>query len=192
MLHPPLIAGDPHPIQKRAWRAEFNAEYYRSTYADFSGLSIDLFQNFITFGWREDRNPRAGFDMALYKREVREKHSNAHPMRDLRRLGTAARAARSAVTLLENRADTGKAAFPLRLGVHFHAFYPEIIGEFLPSVHFFRRTRSLWSPPAGSLIPPSSSVWFNMNLQAPISPRVLPSAPSRTVEGYWAIPYRQP
>lgn len=123
--------------QRRVWRSMFDENYYRSTYSDLVGLPSDQFNHFIAHGWREDRNPRAGFDMALYKRVVREMHPDAHPMRDLRRLGAAAMAARSAVMLLENEPDKGKPASSLRLGVHFHAFYPEIIGEFLPSVHFF-------------------------------------------------------
>ena len=55
----PLAAVDPV-------RAEFDAAYYLATYADVAAAGVDPFEHFMTFGWREGRNPSKRFIMAPY------------------------------------------------------------------------------------------------------------------------------
>lgn len=47
-------------------RSEFDADYYLATYADVAAAGVDPFQHFMTFGWREGRNPSKRFVMAPY------------------------------------------------------------------------------------------------------------------------------
>ncbi len=47
-------------------RAEFDVEYYLATYADVAAAGVDPFEHFMTFGWREGRNPSKRFIMAPY------------------------------------------------------------------------------------------------------------------------------
>lgn len=57
---------EPHAEAIDPVRAEFDAEYYLATYADVAAAGVDPFQHFMTFGWREGRNPNKRFIMATY------------------------------------------------------------------------------------------------------------------------------
>ncbi len=125
--------------QKRAWRALFDEAYYRTTYLDLPVENVDPFQHFISIGWLEDRNPRPGFDLSKYKQWVLENAPEAHPMRDLWRLhdGRAAAEKHLECLMFDGSVPTVKNLPKMRIGVHFHAFYPEIVSDFLPSARFF-------------------------------------------------------
>jgi hypothetical protein len=44
----------------------FNAAYYLANNPDVAAAGIDPFQHYVTFGWREGRNPSAIFDGTAY------------------------------------------------------------------------------------------------------------------------------
>jgi len=119
-----------------AWKAIFDADYYRTHYPDVAGQGVDPFLHFETVGWREDRNPRAGFDMDFAKRSLPDLAQGANALEKLVR-GSAVvgpRLAEHGFTLLEPAQD---AAAALGVGIHFHAFYPELVGEILPCLANF-------------------------------------------------------
>ncbi len=47
-------------------RAEFDAAYYRANNQDVVEAGIDPFEHFMTWGWREGRNPNRRFSIASY------------------------------------------------------------------------------------------------------------------------------
>ncbi len=46
---------------------EFDAAHYLRTYPDVALAGVDPFEHYLTQGWREDRQPHAGFDGAFYR-----------------------------------------------------------------------------------------------------------------------------
>jgi glycosyltransferase involved in cell wall biosynthesis len=51
-----------HPVL----RAEFDAEFYLTEYADITALGVDPLKHFLRFGWQEGRRPRRDFDTKYY------------------------------------------------------------------------------------------------------------------------------
>jgi glycosyltransferase involved in cell wall biosynthesis len=47
-------------------RSEFDENYYLSRSPDLVGLNIDLFRHYMTFGWKEHRDPNPEFSTAYY------------------------------------------------------------------------------------------------------------------------------
>ena len=57
----------------------FNADYYCREYADVLSSGLDPFQHYMEDGWREGRNPAAGFITLYY----RDKHLGGRPINPL-------------------------------------------------------------------------------------------------------------
>jgi len=47
----------------------FDAAYYLAHNPDVAAAGVDPYQHFMTYGWREGRNPDAMFDLAYYARQ---------------------------------------------------------------------------------------------------------------------------
>jgi len=50
----------------RVVRTEFDCSFYRNAYSDVALSGIDPVYHYVTYGWKERRNPRADFDPARY------------------------------------------------------------------------------------------------------------------------------
>jgi len=62
-------------------RAEFDAAFYRDTYPELAGID-ELFEHYMTEGWREGRNPSADFDTRFYlRREGDIREAGINPFR---------------------------------------------------------------------------------------------------------------
>ena len=111
--------------------------YYLSHYPDVAHEGVDPLDHYLLRGWREDRSPSEHFDTAFYLSE--------HP--ELKQLGLA-----PLVHFVQCGGETAMAAVPdhrivvdpdgsaggklvnwadasMRIGVHAHVFFPELIGE---------------------------------------------------------------
>lgn len=51
---------------KRLAYALFDRDYYSSTYRDAGAHGIDIYEHYVTVGWRQGKNPSAGFDTEAY------------------------------------------------------------------------------------------------------------------------------
>jgi glycosyltransferase involved in cell wall biosynthesis len=47
-------------------RSLFDSDFYRGTYSDISFAEVGPFEHYISWGWRDGRNPSATFDTAYY------------------------------------------------------------------------------------------------------------------------------
>ena len=47
--------------------AEFDAAYYAEQYPDVAAAGVDIFEHYITYGYREGRNPSPAFDTRFYR-----------------------------------------------------------------------------------------------------------------------------
>ncbi len=59
---PPSSTADVHHLIA----GHFDAAYYRGTNPDVAGSTMDPLDHFVTFGWREGRNPSRTFDVLHY------------------------------------------------------------------------------------------------------------------------------
>ncbi len=117
-------------------RRHFSAPYYLSFYRDVAKIGLDPLEHYLSHGWREDRNPSPTFDTPYYLRKHPElRQQNTDPLTHFLVSGGAAAfdsAPDHRIVL-----DPAKSAKDLphwsdarvRIGVHAHVFYPELIGE---------------------------------------------------------------
>ncbi len=63
---PPAVHGPDHDAAIARASGLFDEIYYRATYPDLADTSIDLARHYCEHGWREGRNPSAGFDTGFY------------------------------------------------------------------------------------------------------------------------------
>jgi hypothetical protein len=89
-LHPPgtLLA---HYLERRCTGqvtpiAEFDAAWYLDRYPDIAEAGIDPFEHYLLWGWREGRNPSAGFDTGFYVRRYLDPEQDENPLLHYRRL----------------------------------------------------------------------------------------------------------
>lgn len=59
---------------------EFDAEYYLSANADVAAAGFDPFEHYLVRGFREGRNPSAGFDTAAYSRRFLRSQPEVNPL----------------------------------------------------------------------------------------------------------------
>jgi len=56
--------------QRRLVENSFDKEYYFDTYEDIKKSGIDAIEHYLTYGWRENRNPNAEFETKWYRENV--------------------------------------------------------------------------------------------------------------------------
>jgi glycosyltransferase involved in cell wall biosynthesis len=59
---------------------EFDAEYYLETYKDIADAKVDPFEHFISYGYREGRNPSTEFDTRFYTQRYLKGNENENPL----------------------------------------------------------------------------------------------------------------
>jgi glycosyltransferase involved in cell wall biosynthesis/GT2 family glycosyltransferase len=118
----------------------FDSEYYRTTYEDVRASGVDPLSHYLTFGWRENRNPSAEFDTWHFLQQHPEfRDDNVSPLQryvsagmptawELRPAGS--------VTLEDGK---GGPAFDPKLAVHAHLYFSEYIE---PIFHALSRVRA--------------------------------------------------
>ena len=65
---------------------EFDPAYYLATYPDISAAGVDPFEHFLLWGYREGRNPSAGFDTRYYQRRYLDGATDENPLLHYRRV----------------------------------------------------------------------------------------------------------
>ena len=59
---------------------EFDATYYLETYKDIAAANVDPFEHFISYGYREGRNPSPDFDTKFYSRRYLQGKPDVNPL----------------------------------------------------------------------------------------------------------------
>ena len=59
---------------------EFDATYYLETYKDIAAANVDPFEHFISYGYREGRNPSPDFDTKFYSRRYLQGKLDVNPL----------------------------------------------------------------------------------------------------------------
>ncbi len=65
---------------------EFDPAYYLSTYPDVLAAGVDPFEHYLNWGYREGRNPSAGFDTRYYQRRHLDGDLSENPLLHYRRV----------------------------------------------------------------------------------------------------------
>ena len=65
---------------------EFDPAHYLSTYPDIAAAGVDPFEHFLHWGYREGRNPSAGFDTRWYVRRYLDGDLSENPLLHYRRI----------------------------------------------------------------------------------------------------------
>ncbi|KQO73991.1 hypothetical protein ASF20_01340 [Methylobacterium sp. Leaf88] len=116
------------------FRSVFNADFYVSHNPDVAAANIDPLQHFIHNGQFEHRDPASGFDSDFYYRTVVRQGGHAKSLVDTyheqvqHTVPQTANAESLSIDLSRRPAE----APALRLCVHAHCFYPELIKELIP------------------------------------------------------------
>ena len=63
---PPAVVEGLSPEEAKQVTKEFDPVYYIESYPDVAAAGMDPFEHFMTYGWREARNPRADFVTSYY------------------------------------------------------------------------------------------------------------------------------
>ncbi|WP_082559410.1 rhamnosyltransferase WsaF family glycosyltransferase [Methylobacterium sp. Leaf94] len=121
------------------FKSVFDADFYRSHHPDVVDANIDPLQHFIHFGQFEYRDPSSAFESFYYRRTFAALESRGRSLIDTYHaqvqqiVPQTASAESIAVDLRDRATDTTGPA--LRLCVHAHCFYPELIKELIPGFH---------------------------------------------------------
>jgi FkbM family methyltransferase len=81
---------DGHELEKQEILKSglFDGEYYLSTYADVASANVDPLSHFISYGWKEGRNPSESFETNFYLETYSDvKESNVNPLTHYVRFG---------------------------------------------------------------------------------------------------------
>ncbi len=62
----PRVSSVPQETQEDAVRAAFDEDYYLENSPDLQGSGLDLFEHYMTHGWRELRDPSSAFNTRYY------------------------------------------------------------------------------------------------------------------------------
>jgi glycosyltransferase involved in cell wall biosynthesis len=65
---------------------EFDPAYYLATYPDIAAAGVDPFEHYMNWGYKERRNPSAGFDTGFYMRRYLKAGSEQNPVLHYRSL----------------------------------------------------------------------------------------------------------
>lgn len=123
-------------VAEATFRSVFDADFYVSHNSDVAAAKIDPLQHFIHMGQFEHRDPASNFDTDFYHRTVVRQGARGKSLVDtyheqVQRTVPQTANAESLSVDLENR-PVQAAAPALRLCVHAHCFYPELIKELIP------------------------------------------------------------
>ena len=121
------------------FRSVFDADFYRSHYPDVTAADIDALQHFLHFGLFEFRDPSSGFESFFYHRTFAAQESRGRSLIDtyhaqVQRIVPQTASIESIAVDLRDR-PAGTTGSALRLCVHAHCFYPELIKELIPGFH---------------------------------------------------------
>ena len=121
----------------------FDPAYYVSQNEDLDFAGMDPFWHFETEGWKENRNPRAGFDMAFFNHAWKPDQAGItqSPLSQLAKTlakGKLVSSDGKLVVLDQANMPETAADISLRYAIHVHLYYPEIILEILEHVQDFK------------------------------------------------------
>lgn len=134
--------GQPQSIPTRSegaaetFRSVFDGNFYKSHNADVSESGMDPFEHFLNFGQFEYRDPSASFEAFFYHKKFAAKDGRGKSLVDtyheqIQRIAPQTENAESIHADLEAHAAAATQS-SLRLCVHAHCFYPELIKELIP------------------------------------------------------------
>ncbi|WP_162560617.1 rhamnan synthesis F family protein [Methylobacterium durans] len=117
-----------------AFKSRFDPDFYRSMNIDTCEAGEDPYYHFINRGQYEDRDPAPEFDIGFYRSKIRstdELLGNPifHYVRQGRPQGAATQPA-DAINL--DTRTISPATHDLKICVHAHCYYPELLSEVLP------------------------------------------------------------
>lgn len=133
---PRAASGDPERYGQEL-RKLFSRSYYLSHYQDIARAGIDPLEHYLAHGWRENRNPSEKFDTLFYlSQHPHVKDDNRGPLYHFIEHGgseVVPSTPEHRVILDPERPEASELAYwrdaTLRIGVHAHIFFPELIGE---------------------------------------------------------------
>ncbi|ARN81093.1 hypothetical protein B1812_08405 [Methylocystis bryophila] len=120
-------------------RRMISSPYYLSHYQDVALSGVDPLDHYLSYGWREDRNPSENFDTAFYlSRHPELRAGHQAPLYHFRANGGEAGNLPTPEHRIVLDPFCGEASElrywrdrSLKIGVHVHVFFPELIGELL-------------------------------------------------------------
>jgi O-antigen biosynthesis protein len=81
----------------------FDQEYYLSTYADVRSANVDPLFHFVSYGWKEGRNPSESFDTKFYLDTYPDvKEANVNPVTHYVRFGKSEERQKASIELLSD------------------------------------------------------------------------------------------
>ena len=115
-------------------RRVFDPEFYNSMYPDVKAAGADAFSHYMNNGFLEDRDPYPEFDTYYYKcQNLNEAEATANPLVHYVRVGGERGVKTRSDSTLTLDVDTPYKP-SMRVCVHAHCFYPELLGEMLPGL----------------------------------------------------------
>lgn len=118
-----------------AFRPYFDEAFYRAFNADVVDSNTDCYDHFLTRGQYENRDPAPNFDIFAYRCKISGNTGLFNnPIYHYIKVGTARgiRTMPENAVVLDTTSRTSSGRSELKLAVHAHCFYPELISELLP------------------------------------------------------------
>lgn len=110
-------------------RAYFDREFYLSMYRDVREANVDPFSHFMTFGYRENRDPAPVFDTHFYARKHLSDPLSENPLVHYVKRGMSPKFTTHSPNLVKLGIALGTTPATLTVCVHVHCYYPHLIGE---------------------------------------------------------------
>lgn len=140
--------GEVAPEVVAKFRKSFDEEFYRSMNPDVAESGMRMYEHFIAHGQHEDRDPAPDFDIHVYKRELqrsRPPYTNplVHHVRIGDHPGSPGWGANGIVLDPRSMASEMRTGTTLKVCVHAHCYYPELISEILPGLRSMPATAKI-------------------------------------------------
>lgn len=131
----PHVAPTTSATAADGFRAVFDRDFYESHNADVAASGMDPYEHFVNFGQFEYRDPCATFDAFFYHRKFAILEGAHRSLIDTYhdQIKEIVPQTQNAESIQVDLADAPTSA--LRLCIHAHCYYPELIKELIPGFH---------------------------------------------------------